>query len=367
MHADVTQDLTNAAQLLDATPALAAADTRSIRDLIVKISGEHGYAIFGEAARLGQRLMERDASLERDPAFQVALARLSWVANDPATSIAASKRAVRLAPTSPVVYQLLGWVNLTSNQPVDAFLALSAGRFVAPEDGGLKVWHRLAELLARGIEQIAFDLDGVHYTFALSCFNGQAMETAVNHAHGSLPELGELRYLRQAVGVAPVIVEVGTLVGNHTVFFARNLNPRKIYCFDADPAAATYTTRNFKLNVRPGEAPELVMIDKAVGDAQRTIQLAGRTTEMTTLAAEVTEPVDFLKIDVDGMELAVLEGARPLLLASRPRLFIEVKHENEPAFRGVLGELGYTIAAEFKRAADCNFFAVPTGSSGATT
>ena len=211
----------------------------------------------------------------------------------------------------------------------------------------------------QGTKQGRFEVDGREYEFALSCFSTQAMEAAVHHAHGTFTELEELRFLRQAVGEAKVIVEVGTLVGNHTVFFAKNLNPQKMICFDADPRSIEHTARNFRLNVPADETPTLVSVHKAVGGEHKTIDFGGRSVEMTTLSDEVTDPVDFMKIDVDGMEMQVLSGARSLFQKHRPRAFIEVANANAEAFKTFLDEIGYTVAREFKRSLDTNAFIVP--------
>ncbi|MER5467324.1 FkbM family methyltransferase [Streptomyces sp. NPDC002685] len=54
--------------------------------------------------------------------------------------------------------------------------------------------------------------------------------------------------------------------------------------------------------------------------------------------------VDFIKIDVDGNEPAVLRGARDLLARDRPALFIELESRIQPVAPVVaqLGEQGYT-------------------------
>jgi hypothetical protein len=364
MNDELAQALEHAGASIAERTELPEGERARLRELVIEIGVRQRYDLFAAAARLGQRLNALVPALDRDLAFQRSLAFLCWVANDAAQSIAASKRALRIDTNNAGTYTMLAWAHLTANEPTEAFLALSAGRFAAPGDNGVKAWHRLAEFMARGIRQVEFDLDGAHYQFELTCFDGQAMESSLKHAHATLPELAELRFLREAVGSAKVIVEVGTLVGNHTVYFARNLAPEKIYAFDANPRSAAQTVRNFRLNFPEGQPPALVMVQKAVGDGQRTIQFAGESVEMTTLTAEVPEKVDFMKIDVDGMELGVLAGARALLLASRPRLFIEVKKDNGPAFSRFLDEVGYRVAHKFERSVDINFFAVPAPGAG---
>lgn len=52
---------------------------------------------------------------------------------------------------------------------------------------------------------------------------------------------------------------------------------------------------------------------------------------------------DFLKIDVEGAEEAVLNGARRLLRVHRPRIYVEVGEKQEPAVRKLLCEHDYRL------------------------
>jgi hypothetical protein len=358
-EAETKQRLAEATARLEAG-TLADAEVEAVAATILQVATENRFALVVEASRLGTGLTQRWPALAQNRVLQRTLAYLGWVAKDAVASIAAGKRCLRLEPENPQLYVQMGWVHLTDGHPDDAFLALSAGLSVAPNHEVLKAYRRLAELLMRGISPINFTLDGQTYLFGLTCFSGQAMETAVHHAHGGLTEIEELRFVRDTVGKARVVVEVGTLVGNHTVFFARNLRPERIYCFDVDPNSIHHTTQNLRLNVPDDQDLELVIVEKAVGDQQKTIDFGGRSVEMTTLSAEVTEPVDFVKIDVDGMEIAALEGARQLFIAHRPRALIEVAHDNGPAFARFVESIGYRVHHEFKRPADTNYFIAPT-------
>lgn len=59
----------------------------------------------------------------------------------------------------------------------------------------------------------------------------------------------------------------------------------------------------------------------------------------------VRGPVDFIKIDVEGHEAAVLEGARRILAASHPTVLLEAEERHCPGalarVRGILEPLGY--------------------------
>jgi FkbM family methyltransferase len=86
---------------------------------------------------------------------------------------------------------------------------------------------------------------------------------------------------------------------------------------------------------------------------QDTIQLPGlpvREVEVEKLRLDDLQlrNVGFLKIDVEGHELAVLRGARALLTEQRPRILVEAEERHRPdavsslvAFLGALGYEGY--------------------------
>lgn len=51
--------------------------------------------------------------------------------------------------------------------------------------------------------------------------------------------------------------------------------------------------------------------------------------------------LDFIKCDIEGYELAVMNEMRPLLERFRPTVLIETGGNNRPAIIGLFGELGY--------------------------
>jgi hypothetical protein len=65
--------------------------------------------------------------------------------------------------------------------------------------------------------------------------------------------------------------------------------------------------------------------------------------DLKTIDSLALERVDFIKIDVEGMEEAVLEGAKVTIDKSKPILFIEVLKSNPDAIHKNLSALGYEI------------------------
>ncbi|MFI5329980.1 MAG: FkbM family methyltransferase, partial [Desulfobaccales bacterium] len=83
----------------------------------------------------------------------------------------------------------------------------------------------------------------------------------------------------------------------------------------------------------------------AAGEICRTVALDG------WLKQEGLRPPDFLKLDVEGAELAALQGAAGLLTASRPLLLVEMEEKNlvaagasKAAIQSFLQDFGYRAA-----------------------
>ena len=56
--------------------------------------------------------------------------------------------------------------------------------------------------------------------------------------------------------------------------------------------------------------------------------------------------VDFMKIDVEGMEEAVLRGAQSTILTSKPLLFVEALKSDKDRLAAILTAFGYTLHAQ---------------------
>jgi FkbM family methyltransferase len=172
----------------------------------------------------------------------------------------------------------------------------------------------------------------------------------------------ELDVMRTALGAGGIALDVGANIGTHTVALARHVGPTgSVFAFEPQRVIHGILTTNVTLNglqwVHPihaavGAAPgELLMPDYVYSnegnygalelhDAER-----GWPVRVVTLDAWCWLPrVDLVKIDVEGMEALVLDGARELLARFRPVLFVE--NDRTSTSPGVLARLlaaGYRV------------------------
>ncbi|MDT3443989.1 FkbM family methyltransferase [Pseudofrankia sp. BMG5.37] len=171
-----------------------------------------------------------------------------------------------------------------------------------------------------------------------------------------LPEWESMRFVRDTLRPGDVFVDVGANVGTYTLLAAGRPGVR-VVAFE--PSSATYLrlTENLRLN------PWLEVDARraAVGDTNGMVELTvgldtvnhvvdgtstGRPIErvpIVRLDSELSdEPVGIIKIDVEGLEPAVLAGARGLFQRCRPALVVEW---NDPVRLGEsFAEIGYVAA-----------------------
>lgn len=169
--------------------------------------------------------------------------------------------------------------------------------------------------------------------------------------HGTFYEEGVLRFLQKYLDKNSVVIDVGASIGNHAVFFG--LFCKKVYAFEPLKEAFDLMVRNVVENslpnidvknqavaARAGRLTLRRVFEKNIGmaywwyaeedfpkrlDHPILIPYVGEATaEAVTLNEAIEDNVDLVKIDVEGMEMEVLSGARNLIDRCRPMLVVEV-------------------------------------------
>lgn len=226
-----------------------------------------------------------------------------------------------------------------------------------------------AAFLADGHKIATVEIEGIALFFHV--YPGrQHQGEAVFHANGQLRELDELLFIRDRVPCGGTLVDVGANIGNHLVFLARFLRPRALIPIEPGREAVAQLRQNIAEN-------RITCVDErylGLGAAKcRGRARLVRSSELVRYALEPAEdgdvsvfpldeietPVDFIKIDVEGMEISVLEGARELIGRCRPPMMIEVADRNRGAFEALMRELGYAVERSFRGVGYSNHFVAP--------
>jgi FkbM family methyltransferase len=166
-----------------------------------------------------------------------------------------------------------------------------------------------------------------------------------------LYERSTTRAIRRWVRPGSIILDVGANIGAHTLELARRVGAAgKIFAFEPTAFAYSKLLRNLALNhsladvVVPEQlmlaasddrvteseiysswplAPERILHAKHLGRLQSTE--GARTISLDTYLRQAgVLRVDFIKLDVDGFECEVLEGAQKCLEKFRPVIIMEL-------------------------------------------
>lgn len=135
-----------------------------------------------------------------------------------------------------------------------------------------------------------------------------------------------------------VFVDCGAYVGDTLLALSKrcNIKSTKIYAFE--PNAENYNTMKSKWG---GQG--IIMINKAVGDKDEKLLIQGEGNmanisntgdciESTSLDNAIKEKVTFIKMDIEGYELAALKGAENHIRSDRPILAISAYHKLEDLY-----------------------------------
>ena len=199
-----------------------------------------------------------------------------------------------------------------------------------------------------------------------------------HHARGTFYEVEELEIIRQWCPPGAVFCDIGANIGNHALYALTFLNPAKVVLFEPNPEVIRILLTNLGLNgvldrcdiSNLGIGLSDVPAENRAISAPRRNLGGGRIVESDQ--AEGGIPLrrgddilhdlapSFLKIDVEGMEMAVLAGLADTIARHRPTIFVEVDQVNRAAFLDWVTAQDYAVKARYRRyRANENFLIVP--------
>ena len=160
------------------------------------------------------------------------------------------------------------------------------------------------------------------------------------------------------------ILDIGANLGNHTLYWAQKLSPKKIYAFEPyEPNFVMLTA-----NVEDNQLQSIVSpVNIAVGAGEGYAQIANvdnsnlggtsftageESTEKTIRLLDIdtflvreehARPIDLVKIDTEGFEEAVLAGMQKTIVDNKPAVWIEVTQETFQVVISFLTEKNYYL------------------------
>jgi len=151
----------------------------------------------------------------------------------------------------------------------------------------------------------------------------------------------QLTRVRKYIPKDAVVYDLGANIGNHSVYFAAICEAKKVVSFEAQAHCHSILSRNIELNalghvtahhcLLGTEGGAARMKNQNIGNLGATSFVATNTKSGTIPMRAVDEfglsedKLDFIKIDVEGMQIPVLTGALETLAKHKPTLWIELR------------------------------------------
>jgi FkbM family methyltransferase len=172
---------------------------------------------------------------------------------------------------------------------------------------------------------------------------------------------GEMDLFRQVLRPGMAVVEVGANIGPHTVFLAQAVWPGGwVMAFEPQRIVFQTLCANLALNhiinvdarqIAVGDAPGTILVpllnfaqENNFGGLWLGTHTVGEPVPVITLDSLNLARCDFLKIDVEGMEKQVLDGAAATLARCQPVLYVENDRPDKSAdLIRTIDALGYRM------------------------
>jgi FkbM family methyltransferase len=172
---------------------------------------------------------------------------------------------------------------------------------------------------------------------------------------------GENRLFRQKIAPGMTVLEIGANIGAHTVGLSQMVGPGGVvHAFEPQRLVFQILCANLALNsctnvyarqIAVGEAAVMAHVPafdprqpSNFGGVSMLLGRAGEEVQVLPLDAFKIATCHLMKIDVEGMEPAVLRGARKTIAQHRPLLYVENDRPgNSAEVIGLLLEYSYRI------------------------
>ncbi len=180
--------------------------------------------------------------------------------------------------------------------------------------------------------------------------------------NGTFFEIDLLKELQPYIKKNAVILDIGANIGNHSVYWAVKTDAKRIYSFEPVKDFFKILQKNVEINNLNNKIKifNIGLSDKKINGS---ISFYDRTNiggthvkqdpngnllldKLDNIKIE-ENAVDFIRIDVEGHELEVLQGARETLIKYKPTIFIEMFPDKKPKVHEYLTNLGYRLEKSF--------------------
>ncbi|MBV1799402.1 FkbM family methyltransferase [Siccirubricoccus sp. G192] len=179
-------------------------------------------------------------------------------------------------------------------------------------------------------------------------------------------EAPQLADIRDLITPDSVVLDAGANIGNHTVFFAHICKAKEVHAFEPTRVSFGILAKNIALNglgnVRlhnqalgagSGQAALARWVEHNTGGTVLRAETAGDYPVVSIDSLGLTQ-LDFLKIDVEGMQEAVLAGSQETLARCKPMIWVELRSKRKEFETGhaAMAKLGYKLIRKIADSSD---------------
>ncbi len=142
------------------------------------------------------------------------------------------------------------------------------------------------------------------------------------------------------IDATTTVCDIGASIGNHSVFFGKVLGAKQVLAFEPQPNVYATLCRNLELNGLTDALAYNCLVGAKSGRGD-VVRFNARNLGNTAYAAsndgavpmvalddlmdgDEMKSLGFVKIDADGMQMDILQGAKKILKARKPALWIEL-------------------------------------------
>lgn len=175
-------------------------------------------------------------------------------------------------------------------------------------------------------------------------------------------EINELKFIKNLLSNDAVFIDIGSNIGMYSLVVASSSSTIKVHAFDPIKLNNALLTSSIEINglenivvneTCVGNYDGFIGFSVASDSAYSSIHDSGRKSELkkitlpivkldTYVAKMKLQRIDFIKIDVEGAEMMVIEGANELFsnLSLRPKMMmVELCDKNLRAFNTSVNEI----------------------------
>lgn len=199
------------------------------------------------------------------------------------------------------------------------------------------------------------------------------------HLKGLFYEPEELKIIETHFVKGSIFADLGSNVGNHTIYVGKFLFPSQIIVIEPTPEIIVTLRANILINdlerivdqsylgvgLSDVEAQATASVNpRNLGGTRMSVAKTGGEGTLRLLPGDQLfsgKRIDFIKLDVEGMEIKALTGLTDTISRCRPRIFIEVDNKNREQFDAWCVSMSYSIIEKFQRySSNENFLLYPS-------